>query len=165
LSTELAGKVSLDGVPVDAPEAECNPIVRRNHGGGPHFAQRGKLRLITRDHIDGRTLALKAFDKQVAQIVDDLGGSASLSAIELALVEAYAGATLVVNHMTARMLDGEQISLTKYSAACGALVRIATRLGVKRRGPQRQTLDLGSYLDGRADKQDESGSDSRDDAP
>jgi hypothetical protein len=68
VSVEMAEKLSLDREPVDVPVPECNPTVRRNHGGGPRFAQRGKLRLITRDHIDGRTLALKAFDKQVAQI-------------------------------------------------------------------------------------------------
>jgi len=152
LSTELAGKVTLDTGPVDAPEPECNPNGRRNHGGGPHFAQRGKLRLITRNAIDGRTLALKAFDKQVAQITADLGGN--LSAIEQSLVEAYCGATLVVNHLTARMLDGENISLTKYSAACGALVRIATRLGIKRRVPSSETPSLGSYLQDRAEPDD-----------
>jgi hypothetical protein len=148
LSTELAGKITLDSGPVDASVSERNP--------NAHFAQRGKLRLITRDHIDGRTLALKSFDRQMAQIVDDLGGSANLSAMELALVEAYCGATLMVNHLTARMLDGELISLTKYTSAVGAMVRIATRLGLKRRGPPSgQTLDLGAYLADRTEAPDD----------
>lgn len=144
-------EVTPDSAPEDVPVPDCKPKGRRNHGGGPHFAQRGKLRLITRDAIDGRTLALKAYDRQCQQIIDDLGGSANLSAMELALVEAYCGATLMVNHMTARMLDGESISLTKYSAACGAMVRIATRLGLKRRVPSSEMLDLGSYLNGKAE--------------
>jgi hypothetical protein len=33
--------------------------------------------------------------------------------------------------------------------ACGALVRIATRLGIKRRAPSGETMTLGAYLSDR----------------
>jgi hypothetical protein len=52
----------------------------------------------------------------------------------------------MLNHLSAKLIEGEQISLSRYSTACGALVRIATRLGIKRRAPQNEPPSLGSYL-------------------
>jgi len=48
--------------------------------------------------FDGRTSAAKAFDRLVADIESDLGGSDRLSAVERALVEGFAGA-LTLQHL------------------------------------------------------------------
>jgi hypothetical protein len=132
-------------LPPDSPEMQAGSVQMHESTTSP-FAHRGKLRLVTRAALDNRTTAAKLFDRTVTEITQDLGGTESLSQIERSLVDAYAGASLMVNHMTAKLIEGEQISLARYSAAVGALVRIATRLGIKRRMPHGQTPDLGSYL-------------------
>jgi hypothetical protein len=142
-------------LPPDSPEMQAGSVQMHESTTSP-FAHRGKLRLVTRAALDNRTTAAKLFNKTVTEITADLGGTESLSQIERSLVEAYAGASLMVNHMTAKLIEGEQISLARYSAACGALVRIATRLGIKRRVPSSETPHLSDYLDAKADKQDES---------
>jgi hypothetical protein len=134
--------------PPDTAEVAAGSVQMHESTTSP-FAHRGKLRLVTRAALDNRTTAAKLFDKTVTEITADLGGTESLSQIERSLIDAYAGASLMVNHMTARMIEGEQISLTRYSAAVGALVRIATRLGIKRRVPHGETLTLGAYLSDR----------------
>jgi hypothetical protein len=137
-------------LPPDSPEMQAGSVQMHETTTSP-FAHRGKLRLVTRAALDNRTTAAKLFDRTVTEITNDLGGAESLSQIERSLVDAYAGASLMVNHMTARLIEGEQISLARYSAAVGALVRIATRLGIKRRVPHGETPDLGSYLKDRAE--------------
>ena len=49
--------------------------------------------------FDGRTSAAKAFDRLVADIESDLGGSDRLSAVERALVEGFAGAAVTLQHL------------------------------------------------------------------
>ena len=89
--------------------------------------------LFTRDCLDGRTLAAKAFDQLVSDIHSDLGGKDQLSRIQLALVEAFAGACVVLDQLNARLLMGEKISLPELAAASNAMTRIASRLGLQRR--------------------------------
>lgn len=52
------------------------------------------MQLLTCRELDGRTSAAKAFDRLVADIESDLGGSDRLSAIERALVKGFAGAAV-----------------------------------------------------------------------
>jgi hypothetical protein len=151
-------------LPPDSPEMQAGSVQMHESTTSP-FAHRGKLRLVTRAALDNRTTAAKLFDKTVTEITSDLGGTESLSQIERSLVEAYAGASLMVNHMTAKLIEGEQISLARYSAACGALVRIATRLGIKRRVPSSETSSLGSYLDQRNPEPPDPADDDSDGAP
>jgi hypothetical protein len=151
-------------LPPDSPEMQAGSVQMHESTTSP-FAHRGKLRLVTRAALDNRTTAAKLFDKTVTEITSDLGGTESLSQIERSLVEAYAGASLMVNHMTAKLIEGEQISLARYSAACGALVRIATRLGIKRRVPSSETPSLGSYLDQRNPEPPDPADDDSDGAP
>jgi hypothetical protein len=89
--------------------------------------------LLTRDVIDGRTSVAKAFDKLVDDIHSDLGGREALSAIELALVEAFVGASVTLDQLNAKLLLGEKIDLSQHSQASNAMVRIASRLGLRRR--------------------------------
>ena len=41
--------------------------------------EKGKMRLLTREHLDGRTRARKQFDAIAAGIAKDLGGEDQLS--------------------------------------------------------------------------------------
>ena len=89
--------------------------------------------LLTRDALDGRTSAAKIFDRIVADIHADLGGRDQLSAIELALVEAFAGAAVTLDNLNTRLLLGEPINLSEHAQAVSAMVRVASRLGLQRR--------------------------------
>ena len=106
--------------------AQGKPAKRRNKG-------RIKPQLLTRAELDGRTNAAKFFDRLVAAIQTDLGGRDCLSAIELALVEAFAGAAATLDNLNTRLLLGEAIDLTAHGQTVSAMVRVAARLGVSRR--------------------------------
>jgi hypothetical protein len=98
---------------------------------------------LTRDLIDGRCNAAKVFDRLVGSIQNDLGGRDQLTAIEVALVEAFAGAAVTLENLNTRLLLGQEIDLGQHAQAVSAMVRVASRLGISRR-----PRDVSSGLDG-----------------
>ena len=113
--------------------------------------RRGKLRLLTRDNLDGRSKAAQQFDAIANGIAADLGGEEQLSTVAKHLVEAFAGAALHVGDLNARLLLGEKVDIVTHAHAISAMVRVATRIGVHRM-PRDVTPSLGEYLDAYADK-------------
>ena len=91
-----------------------------------------KIRLLTRDALDGRTKARKQFDAIAEDIAADLGGEDQLSTVQRHLVEAFAGAAIHVNDINARLLLGEQIDIVAHSQAISTMVRVASRIGLAR---------------------------------
>jgi hypothetical protein len=89
--------------------------------------------LLTRDQLDGRTNAAKVFDRLVAAIFADMGGIDQLSTIEVALIEAFAGAAVTLNNLNTRLALGQEIDLSQHAQAVSAMVRVASRLGIARR--------------------------------
>jgi len=106
----------------------------------------GKVRLLTRDALDGRTKARRQFDAIAEGIAADLGGEAQLSTVQRHLVEAFAGAAIHVNDINARLLMGEEIDIIAHSTAISVMVRVASRIGVTR-VPRNVTQNLREYLD------------------
>jgi hypothetical protein len=94
---------------------------------------RGKVRLLTRQSLDGRTKARKQFDAVVEGIASDLGGEAHLTTVQRHLVEAFAGCAVVVHDINARLLLGQPIDISEAAQAVSSLVRLAQRIGVGRR--------------------------------
>ena len=94
---------------------------------------RGKVRLLTRQNLDGRTKARKQFDAVVEGIASDLGGEAHLTTVQRHLVEAFAGCAVVVHVINARLLLGQPIDVSEAAQAVSSLVRLAQRIGVGRR--------------------------------
>jgi hypothetical protein len=92
-----------------------------------------KPQLLTRDRLDGRRNAVATFDKHAREIQNDLGGYDALSAIELALIEAFVGASLTMQTLNAKIMLGEEVDLGLHALIAGALCRLASRLGVSRR--------------------------------
>jgi hypothetical protein len=90
-----------------------------------------KLQLLTRADPDRRTNAAKYFDKLTADIEGDLGGN--LTTIERALVEAFAGSTVLLDNLNTRLLLGQQIDVYQHSLTASSLVRVGTRLGLRGR--------------------------------
>jgi hypothetical protein len=103
-----------------------------------------KKRLLSRAELDGRCVVAKVFDQLVTAIHADLGGRSELSAIELALVEAFAGAAVTLDHLNTRVLAGAEIDhalITMHAQAISAMVRVDARLGLARRSkPVMSTL-------------------------
>jgi hypothetical protein len=115
----------------------------------------GKLRLLNRESLDRRTAVARVYDRLVTAIHTDLGGRDQLSAIELALIEAFAGASVVTDNINTRILAGAEIDnalITMHASAISAMVRVASRLGLQRR--QREiTPSLGDILNMDASQQ------------
>jgi hypothetical protein len=95
--------------------------------------RQGKVRLLQRSQLDGRTAAARSFDQLVAAIEADLGGSAELTAIEKALIEGFCGATITLQGIDAKMCLGEDIVVAELAQSVMAMVRVASRLGEARR--------------------------------
>ena len=85
--------------------------------------------LLLRSELDGRTNAAKYFDRLATSIETDLAGP-DLSAIEKVLVEAFAGAAVTLQHLNAQLALGQPIDISEHSSCVGALVRVASRLGI-----------------------------------
>ena len=88
--------------------------------------------MLTRSQLDGRTKARRHFDAIASGIIADLGGEEALTTVQRHLVEAFAGAAVTVNDLNARLLLGGKVDVVEHSQAISILVRIATRLGLKR---------------------------------
>lgn len=115
----------------DAPGGFNFAKTRKHKQSRSHKAN--KPQLLTRDRLDGRRNAVQAFDKHAREIQNDLGGYDQLSAIELALVEAFVGASLTMQTLNAKIMLGEDVDLGLHALVAGAMVRIASRLGLQRR--------------------------------
>ena len=105
-----------------------------------------KPQLLHRSRLSQSFGAVKEFNALVASVETDLGGRDQLSAIERALVEAFASSTIVLNNLSTKMLMGEKIDTSEHSAAVGAMVRVATRLGLRRRPKDVSVPSLARYL-------------------
>ena len=129
--------------------------LRAGNGKGvatPHIRTRqGKLRLLTRQALDGRTAVAKQFDSIAASIATDMGGEACLSTIQKHLVEAFAGCAVNVSDLNARLLLGEKVDLAQHAQAVTTLVRVASRLPIGR--VAKDITSLASII--RADQQAE----------
>jgi hypothetical protein len=99
-----------------------------------------KPQLLMRSRLDGRTNAAKYFDQLVSDIESDLNRD-QLSAIERQLVEAFAGAAVTLQHLNTQLALGQQIDVSQHAQCVGAMVRVATRLGLSRR-----SRDIGPTL-------------------
>jgi hypothetical protein len=116
------------------PDAPATPA---GNGSGalaiPTGNDKSKIRLLTRESLDGRTRARRQFDQLVASIEDDLGGWRKLTTIERTLIEAYASAAITLENLNAHLLLGEAIDFSQHTQAVSVMVRVASRLGLKRR--------------------------------
>ena len=105
----------------------------------------GKVKLLTRRSLDQRSRAAKLFDRIFEGIAADLGGKEHLTTVETALAEAFAGAAVRMHDMNAHLLLGQNINLAEHAMAISSLVRIASRIGTRRR-PRDVTPNLGEYI-------------------
>ncbi len=118
------------------PSSESGELQRTKLSKKGRVTRQGRNRLLNRESLDGRTIVAKVFDRLVEQIHADLGGRDQLSAIELALVEAFAGGAVTLDNLNTRILTGAEIDnamIAMHAQAISAMVRVASRLGLHRR--------------------------------
>jgi hypothetical protein len=99
-----------------------------------HRAEDGeKARLLTLDHLDGRTLAVRRVRQVEGEIASDLGGPEGLSEAQRALARRAAVLSAVLEDSEARWALGQGVDLQGYLAAVNALRRVLATLGLERR--------------------------------
>ena len=103
-----------------------------------------KQQVLTRENLDHRTRALKAFDAIARSIATDLGGEDRLSTVQRHLVEAFAGVAINVSHLNAQILIGEKVDICAHSQAVSTMVRVASRIGLGR--VAKELPSLAEYL-------------------
>jgi hypothetical protein len=91
----------------------------------------GDVHLVTRSDLDGRTKARRRFDAVARGVADDLGGADRLSTVQLHLVEAFAGAAVMLDDCHARMMAGEDVG-DRLAQLTSTLVRVGSRIGLRR---------------------------------
>jgi hypothetical protein len=114
------------------------PTISRGNG-------RGKVQILTRQNLDGRTKARKQFDAIASGIASDLGGPDRLSTVQRHLVEAFAGVAMMVNTTNARLLLGEEVDIVEHAQVVSTLTRVASRIGLGRI-PRDVTPSLAAYV-------------------
>jgi hypothetical protein len=108
-------------------DASSQPVRRSSNG-----RLSARTRLLTREHLDRRSLAAKTFDRLVASIIADLGGEQNLSTVQRSLVEAFASAVVTLEDMNTRLLLGQPFDRADHAAAISNMVRVAARIGTRR---------------------------------
>jgi hypothetical protein len=114
---------------------------------------RSKLRLLSRDNLDRRTVAARNFDSIASDIAADLGGEDQLSTVQRHLVQAFAGTALHVHDLNARLLLGEKVDVVEHCQTISTLVRVAQRIGIRRVARDIRLQTLSQYLADKASEQ------------
>jgi hypothetical protein len=85
----------------------------------------------------------------VVAIASDRGGIDRLSAVVIDLVRAFAGASILARKMQADIVAGRETDVQAYTALCGTLVKLSSRIGLSR--TMKSVPDLRDYLEGKAE--------------
>lgn len=103
-----------------------------------------KARLLSLDDLDKRTAAARyAFDLR-DNVVRDLGGEDTLSAIKLELASSLAVMSAMISDASARFLRGEQIDPSSVATLVNSRNRTAQLLGLER--VAKDVTDIAAYL-------------------
>lgn len=87
------------------------------------------------------------YESIIASVIDDLGGPKNITAMQMCLIESFAGITLHVADAQAQLLIGEPVDLKKHAMAVATMTRLSLRIGLKRREPvAEKPLSLAEYL-------------------
>ena len=91
-----------------------------------------KFRQLQRSDLDGRSPTARLFCKLARGVQDDIAPNGELSTVQQALIESFAGATVIIDHLNAKLLCGESVDLNKFAMITSVLVRLSSRLGIAR---------------------------------
>ena len=92
------------------------------------------------------------FKKMVRDIEADLGGRRELTRIEGELIRAFAGSATMLQYQNVQLALGEisEVDPTSYATMASTMLRIGSRLGLRRRS--RDVTSLDAYLDAQSEE-------------
>src|SRR5665213_3619823 len=93
----------------------------------------GKVRLLSLDQLDGRTVACRRARELVSSIQADLGGSDQLSEGTRQLVRRAAVLGVFIENSEAAWLAGQEAALGDYLSAIDSQRRVLSTIGLERR--------------------------------
>jgi hypothetical protein len=76
----------------------------------------------------------------------NLGGKEELSAVELRLVEAFAGVSVMTEALNVQLLLGQAVDHNAMCQLASTMCRIGSRLGLRRRPKAVNDISLSEYL-------------------
>jgi hypothetical protein len=120
----------------------------RNEFGEPSIPTgngKGKIKLLSRRHLDNRTSGVRRMNKLIRSITQDFGGLNALSTMEVELIEAFASCAATLRDLSTRRMLGAEIDLAEHGQCISNMVRCARLLGLARR-PRDMTPTLDEYL-------------------
>jgi len=92
-----------------------------------------KVRLLTLDQVDGRTLAAKRVRDVIGTLQSDLGGADRLTEAQRQLVTRGALLGAFLEHCEASWINGESVDIAGYLSAINAQRRVLATIGLERR--------------------------------
>jgi hypothetical protein len=108
----------------------------------PPASEPRKFRLRSLDDLDRRTAAAKAAHAFKNEVIADLGGEASLTALKRALVHNTAVLGACLEDLAAAYLSGKPCDMNQYATLANAQARLIRQLGLERRA-----VDVNDSLD------------------
>jgi hypothetical protein len=97
-------------------------------------------------NIDGRSVKARRIYDIASAIANDLGGADKLTETRISLIRRFASLAAIAEEQEARVANGEEIDVGKLAKISSTLVRLATRIGLKR-VPKNVTPVLHDYLE------------------
>jgi hypothetical protein len=116
-----AKNMALDAAQIDARSTTAPPP-----------KSTGKVRLLSLDRLDGRTMAARRAHELISSIEADLGGAAQLSEGSRQLVQRAAVLGTYIESCEAQWLGGEDVALGDYLAAINSQRRVLATIGLER---------------------------------
>jgi hypothetical protein len=111
---------------------------------------RAKVSNVTKgamwNNVDARSAVSRRVYDICAAIVGDLGGADRLSETKLSLVRRFASLAVLAEAQEAKLANGEEVNVMELAHLSSALVRLATRIGLKR-VPREVIPTLHEYLE------------------
>jgi hypothetical protein len=107
----------------------------------------GKVRLMSLDRLDGRTIACRRARELVSSIQADLGGIDQLSEGSRQLVRRAAVLGVYIENCEAQWLAGQEVALGDYLSAINSQRRVLTTIGLERRARDVTTPTLEEIAD------------------
>ena len=105
-----------------------------------------KIRLLTLDDLDGRTLAARHVQEMRSAIVADLGGEERLSTLERAATDHVALTAGMIRDVSVRWLQGQETDPANVATLVNAFNRTAAILGWQRRAKDINPPTLRDYV-------------------
>ncbi|MBC6714698.1 hypothetical protein H9Q09_00670 [Aurantimonas sp. DM33-3] len=99
--------------------------------------------------VDGRSASARRFRDLVRSLSDELGGEASLTEPQRAMVRHAAGVMIQAERMQSAIVRGETIDAEQLVRLSNTLARMMKDIGVKAQAAKPKAPDLASYLGGR----------------